>query len=79
MSQHTYNGSPRREGDRESGRKKVEETMAKISPNLMKNINLPAQETQQTPRRINTQTHQSQTAEATREKEFVIYTDWQYN
>lgn len=68
MSQHTYNGSPRREGDRESGRKKVEETMAPNSPNSMKNINLPAQETQQTPHLINTQTHQSQTAESNKRK-----------
>lgn len=68
MSQHTYNGSPRREGDRESGRKKVEETMAQMSPNLMKNINLPAQETHQTPHLINTQTHQSQTTESNKRK-----------
>lgn len=68
MSQHTYNGSPRREGDRESGRKKLEEKMAKNSPNLMKNINLPAQETQQTPHQINSQTHQSQTAESNKRK-----------
>lgn len=55
--------------------KKVEETMAPNSPNSMKNINLPAQETQQTPHLINTQTHQSQTAESNKRKR-TCYIHW---
>lgn len=53
--------------------KKVEETMAPSSPNSMKNINLPAQETQQTPLLINTQTHQSQTAESNKRKRIYLH------
>lgn len=41
-----------RERDKEWGRKKSCKTIAEISPNLVKDINLQAQEIQQTPIRI---------------------------